>query len=133
MSKAPVRVVRKGPLKWFHPTREELRAACQYAEAEARPIRGMTEMDLIHFLNDCIGSQLGVGVSCTMIGHHDIQDAPVIRIMTEHYTHHIAVRGIQLKPEEPTAMEKALEDPAKFVKDLAKEVAKLLPSTVRAR
>lgn len=129
----PVRIQRKGPLKWFHPSRDELRAACLYAESEARHIAGMNEVDLAHYLNWCIGEQLNVGVNCTIIGEHDLDDAPVVRVQTEHYTHHIAVRGIKLKAPPPTPAEQLVADTKALARAIAAELGKHVGAPAKVR
>lgn len=110
----PVRVQRKGPLKWFHPTRDELKLACVYAESEARAIRFESEEKFTHWLAWCIGEQLGCALSCTIAGYHDVNDVPVVMIQTEHYTHMIVVREVTIKPPVPLA-ERAKEKVAETV------------------
>ena len=85
----------------MHPTRDELKRACEFAHSEARAIRFSGEDELTHWMVWAIGEQLGCGISCTVTGYHDVNDMPVLAIHTEHLVHHIAMRDIRVAAPEP--------------------------------
>ena len=96
MSSPPIRVVRTGWRGVLPLTREQVRQAATYAEEWARPITWKSVEDLMHGLAWSMIEQLNRPLTAHLIGMHDVDDMPVIRVHVGELMHHVAMRGARL-------------------------------------
>lgn len=96
MSAPPVRVVRTGWRQVLPLTREEVKRACVYAEEWVRPTTWKDVEDLMHGLAWQIGEQLGRPINALLVGVHDLNDMPVLRVHVGEFQHHIVIRDTRL-------------------------------------
>lgn len=92
----PARVQRTGWLRYAPLTRDQVRKACLYAEAWVRQTTWKDVEDLIHGTAWMIGEQLSRPIHALLVGMHDIDDMPVIRIHIGDIVHHIAFRDTRM-------------------------------------
>jgi hypothetical protein len=93
---APIRVKRLGIWRMMPLTREQVKRACVYAEAWARATTWKGVEDLIHGIAWMIGEQLARNVSIVLVGCHDIDDLPVVRVQIGEFQHHIVFRDTRM-------------------------------------
>lgn len=92
----PVRVQRTGWLRYAPLTRDQVRKACLFAEAWVRQTTWKDVEDLIHGTAWMIGEQLSRPINALLVGMHDIDDMPVIRVQIGEMVHHIAFRDTRM-------------------------------------
>lgn len=86
-------------------TREQFKRACVFAEVWARQTTWKDVVDLIHGTAWMIGEQLQRPVNAHLVGQHDIDDMPVIRIHAlSEFTHHIVFRETRILENNTTEL-----------------------------
>lgn len=96
MTSPPVRVQRTGWLRYAPLTRDQVRKACLYAETWVRQTTWKDVEDLIHGTAWMIGEQLSRPINALLVGMHDIDDMPVVRVQIGEMVHHIAFRDTRM-------------------------------------
>jgi hypothetical protein len=89
-------VQRTGWLKYAPLTRDQVRKACLFAEAWVRQTTWKDVEDLIHGTAWMIGEQLSRPINAMLVGMHDIDDMPVVRVQIGEMVHHIAFRDTRM-------------------------------------
>lgn len=138
MSSPPVRVQRTGWLKYAPLTRDQVRKACLFAEAWVRQTTWKDVEDLIHGTAWMIGEQLSRPINAMLVGMHDIDDMPVVRVQIGEMVHHIAFRDTRMV-ENNTAelmlgearIEQLVEQRMQAAKDRKREVVEKLGAKVK--
>lgn len=101
---APVRVLRIGWRSRLPLTREQFKRACLYAEAWVLGTTWKDVEDLIHATAWQIGEQLARPIHALLVGQHDIDDMPVVRIHCSEFQHHIVYRDLRLLENNTTEL-----------------------------
>jgi len=138
VSSPPVRVQRTGWLKYAPLTRDQVRKACLFAEAWVRQTTWKDVEDLIHGTAWMIGEQLSRPINAMLVGMHDIDDMPVVRVQIGEMVHHIAFRDTRMV-ENNTAelmlgearIEQLVEQRMQAAKDRKREVVEKLGAKVK--